>query len=545
MNIIPITHALISVSDKLGLAEFARGLAAHGVELFASGGSRKHLEQAGLEVREISAYTGFPEMMDGRIKTLHPKVHGGILCRHNREDDRAAMQQHGIVPFELVVVNLYPFEATIAKADVTDDEAIENIDIGGPTLIRGAAKNHAFTAVATSTEQYATILDQISQQGGTSLELRRKLAAEAFEMVARYDRAIADYFSGNHFGRATNSAPLPLGEGRGEGAETFPPTIHLNLQRREVLRYGENPHQQGALYALKSGTEGRAAGANLVSARQLNGKELSYNNLLDLDSALAIVRSLAEPAAVVIKHNNPCGAATAGTLATAMKQALDGDPVSAFGGVVGLNRPLDTATAEVLAAPDRFIEAIVAPEFEPAGLEILTTKPKWKANVRLLQVGSLDAPVDRRQFRAIDGGFLVHDADMGADPESEWKIVTKRHPTADQVVDMRFAWALVRHVKSNAIVLVSDEMIVGVGAGQMSRVDAVEIAVRKAGNRANGAVLASDAFFPFADGIELATAAGVRAVIQPGGSKRDEESISACDSATIPMIFTGRRHFKH
>jgi phosphoribosylaminoimidazolecarboxamide formyltransferase/IMP cyclohydrolase len=533
MDIVPIKHALISVSDKLGLTEFARGLVSQGIELYASGGSRKHLEQAGLAVREISAYTGFPEMMDGRIKTLHPKVHGGILCRHDREDDRAAMREHGIVPFELVVVNLYPFEATIAKAGVTDDEAIEQIDIGGPTLIRGAAKNHAFTAIASTHEQYAAILDQIAGQGGTTLELRRKLAGEAYEMIARYDRAIADYFGRND---------MPAGENRGAGAErdSFPKSVVLHLNRREVLRYGENPHQQGALYAVA-----KSAGANLVSARQLNGKELSYNNLLDLDSALAIVRSFSEPAAVVIKHNNPCGAATGETLSTAMGNALAGDPLSAFGGVVGVNRPLDAATAELLVAPDRFIEAIVAPEFEPAGLEILTTNPKWKANVRLLTVGSLDAKIDPWQFRPIDGGFLLQQADLAIDPEVEWKVVTKRRPSADQVIDLRFAWALVRHVKSNAIVLAADQMVVGVGAGQMSRVDSTKIALEKAGSRVVGAVLASDAFFPFADSLQLAIAEGIGAVIQPGGSKRDDESIEACDAAGIPMIFTGRRHFKH
>ncbi|HTQ37439.1 MAG TPA: bifunctional phosphoribosylaminoimidazolecarboxamide formyltransferase/IMP cyclohydrolase [Pirellulales bacterium] len=553
MNIIPIKHALISVSDKLGLVEFARGLVAHNVELFASGGTRKHLEQAGLEVREISAYTGFPEMMDGRIKTLHPKVHGGILCRHDRPDDRAAMEQHGIVPFELVIVNLYPFEATIVRPDVTDAEAIENIDIGGPTLIRGAAKNHAFTAVATSTEQYAGILEQITQHGGATLELRRKLAAEAFELTARYDRAIADYFAGSKFRSAGDDPSDRLGEGgiddlprRGEGAErgTFPPAIALHLQRREVLRYGENPHQKAALYALPSAS-GSKAGTNLVSAHQLHGKELSYNNLLDLDSALAIGRSLPEPAAVVIKHNNPCGAATADSLATAMRNALAGDPVSAFGGVVGVNVPLDAATADVLTEPDRFIEAIVAPQFEPAALEILTTKPKWKTNVRLLQVGSLHGPVDPWLFRPIDGGFLLQEADIAPDPEAEWHVVTTHQPTAAQLAELKFAWAVVRHVKSNAIVLAAQRMVIGVGAGQMSRVDSTQIALQKAGARAAGSVLASDAFFPFADSIRLAAAAGVKAVIQPGGSKRDDEVIAACNAAGIAMIFTGRRHFRH
>jgi phosphoribosylaminoimidazolecarboxamide formyltransferase/IMP cyclohydrolase len=522
MSIVRIKRALISVSDKLGLIDFARGLASHGVEVYGSGGTRKHLEQAGLAVKEISAYTGFPEMMDGRLKTLHPKVHGGILCRHDRPDDLASMREHGIVAFELVVVNLYPFQATIAKPDTTDEEAIEQVDIGGPTLVRGAAKNHAFTAIATATEQYAAILDQIATHGGTTLDVRRKLAAEAFELVARYDRAIADYFVG------------------GAQDEKFPSTVSLDLRRREILRYGENPHQEAALYALPNG-----GGANLVSARQLHGKELSYNNLLDLDSALAIVRSLSEPAAVVVKHNNPCGAATADKLVTAMRGALDGDPQSAFGGIVGLNRPLDAATADVLSEPERFIEAIVAPEFSPAGLEILTTKPKWKTNIRLLQVGSLAAPPADWQFRALEGGFLMQRADNAADPDGEWQVVTDRKPTPAQLEELRFAWAIVRHVKSNAIVLTKGKMLVGVGAGQMSRVDSTQIAIQKAGPRAAGSVLASDAFFPFADSIGLAASAGIAAVIQPGGSKRDQDAITACNSAGIPMVFTGRRHFKH
>jgi phosphoribosylaminoimidazolecarboxamide formyltransferase / IMP cyclohydrolase len=522
MDVIPIKHALISVSDKLGLVDFARGLVAHGVEIYASGGTKSHLEQAGIAVREISAYTGFPELMDGRIKTLHPKVHGGILGRHNRPDDLAAMREHGIVPFELVVVNLYPFEATIARAGVTDEETIEQIDIGGPTLLRGAAKNHAFVTLATAAEQYAAILDQIGTGGGTTLEFRRKLAAEALEMVARYDRAISDYFASQR------------------EKEPFPASITLNLQRREILRYGENPHQQGALYALPA-----AGGANLVSARQLHGKELSYNNILDLDSALAIVRCFHEPAAVVIKHNNPCGAAIADTLATAMQNAQDGDPVSAFGGIIAVNRPLDAASAELLAAPDRFVEAIVAPDFEPAAFKILTTKAKWRANVRLLEVGELNSPPAAWQFRAVEGGFLLQQSDIADDLEQEWKVATTAKPTDAQLADLRFGWAIVRHVKSNAIVLVKNRMLVGVGAGQMSRVDSTEIAIHKAGERAAGSVLASDAFFPFSDSIELAAKAGVTAIIQPGGSRRDEEVIAACNQNDIAMLLTGRRHFKH
>ncbi len=461
MDIVPIKHALISVSDKLGLVDFARGLASAGVELFASGGTQKHLEQAGLKVCEISAYTGFPEMMDGRIKTLHPKVHGGILGRADNAGDQTSMREHGIVPFELVVVNLYPFEAAIARPNVADAEAIEQIDIGGPTLVRGAAKNHAFVTVVTAAEHYAEVLEQISKQKGTTLDVRRRLAAEAFEMIARYDRAIADYFAGHR------------------SEDGFPPAITLQLRRREVLRYGENPHQRRALYALPS-----AAGANLVSARQLHGKELSYNNLLDLDAALAIARSLPDAAAVVVKHNNPCGASSAAQLSQAMHSALEGDPTSAFGGIVGVNRPLDSATAEVLCEPQRFVEAIVAPQFEPAAIEILTTKPKWRANVRLLQVGAIDSPPDAWQYRPIEGGLLMQEADVAPDNPREWQVVTKSKPSDAQLAELQFAWILARHVKSNAIVLAKDRMLVGVGAGQMSRVDSTEIAIRKAGQRA-------------------------------------------------------------
>jgi phosphoribosylaminoimidazolecarboxamide formyltransferase/IMP cyclohydrolase len=518
----PVRRALVSVSDKFGLAGFARGLAAGGVEIYSTGGTRKYLEGEGLKVHDIAAYTGFPEMMHGRLKTLHPKVFGGILCRHDQPEDMQALKEHGILTFELVVVNLYPFEATIAREGVTLDEAIEQIDIGGPTLVRAAAKNHAFTTIATEAEQYATILDQIAANGRTTLELRRKLAGEAFAHTACYDRAIAEYFAG-----VTAEGP-------------FPGTLNLNFRRKEVLRYGENPHQQAALYAKAD-----FRGASVVSARQLHGKELSYNNLLDLDSALEIVRGFAEPAACVIKHNNPCGAAVAGTLAEALQRAMDGDPLSAFGSVLGLNRTVDAATAKVLAAPGLFVEAIVAPDFELGALGILTTEPKWKANVRLLKVGQLDEVQPHWTFRWLNGGVLMQQANVAADPEDEWKVVSDAQPTAQQMTDLRFAWAMVRPVKSNAIVLCKDRTLLGTGAGQMSRVDSVEIAIKKAGDRAGGSVMGSDAFFPFPDSIERAAAAGVAAVIQPGGSRKDDEAVAVCNRAGVPMIFTGRRHFKH
>ena len=518
----PIQRALISVSDKLGLAGFARGLVAAGVEIYSTGGTRKHLESEGIAVRDIADYTGFPEMMDGRLKTLHPKVHGGILCCHDHPQDIKSLAEHGIVTFELVVVNLYPFEATVARPGVTLEEAIEQIDIGGPTMVRAAAKNHAFTTIATDTQQYSAILDQVTAQGCTAPELRRKLAGEAFAHTAAYDRVIADFFAG-----ATAEGP-------------FPGTLHLGLKRKLVLRYGENPHQQAALYG-----DVRAAAANVVAAQQVHGKELSYNNLLDLDSALGIVRQFDVPAAAVIKHNNPCGAALADSLAEALRQALAGDPLSAFGGVLGLNGRVDAATAEVLAAPGLFVEAIVAPDFDAEALEILTTRPKWKANVRLLKVGDLQTAPAQWAYRPLSGGMLMQEADVLPDTEDQWHVVTETRPAAAHLADLRFAWALVRHVKSNAIVLGKQRMLLGTGAGQMSRVDSVEIAIKKAGERAGGSVMASDAFFPFPDCIELAAAAGVVAVIQPGGSRNDDQSIAACNRHGLAMIFTGRRHFKH
>lgn len=522
MNSPPIRRALISVSDKMGLVEFAIGLRDAGVEILSTGGTRRHLESNGLTVRDVAEYTGFPEMLEGRLKTLHPKVFGGILCRHDRPDDMAAVEQHGINSFELVVVNLYPFEATIARVGVTDEEAIEQIDIGGPSLVRAAAKNHAYVTIATHAEQYSAILTQIQAAGATTRELRRQLAGEAFARTAAYDRAIADYFAGQ----------------AEQGA--FPQTLHLVLHRRSLLRYGENPHQQAALYG-----ESHLPGAHLVSARQLHGKELSYNNLLDLDSALALVRSLPTAAAAVIKHNNPCGAALAPTLAEAAQQALEGDPLSAFGSVLGFNAAVDVPTAEYLATPGLFVEAIVAPEFDPQALEILTTRPKWRNNVRLLAVGQLEKAAPARHLRQLAGGFLAQEADDSPDVEREWKIVTDQGPTEAVWEQLRLAWALVRHVKSNAIVLCRAGALCGVGAGQMSRVDSVEIAIRKAEQRAAGSVLASDAFFPFPDSIERAAQAGVAAIIQPGGSKKDDEVVAACNRHGIPMIFTGRRHFKH
>ena len=517
-----ITRALISVSDKMGLADFARGLHAAGVEIYSTGGTRNYLEKEGVPVIDVAEYTGFPEMMGGRLKTIHPKIHGGILCRRDNIGDMNALAEHNIKTFELIVINLYPFEATIAKEGVTEEEAIENIDIGGPSMIRAAAKNHPFVTVVTSQDQYASVLEQIQKNGRTTLQLRQSLARDAFMLTGSYDNAISQYFIER----------LSKGE--------FPATLTLKFKRSDVLRYGENPHQQAAVYV-----DQRSKAANVVSARQLNGKELSYNNLLDLDSALSIVRAFSQPAVSVIKHNNPCGAAVDAELANAVSKAMAGDPLSAFGSVIGINRPVDLASAEVLAAPGLFVEAIVAPSFDTDALEVLTTKPKWGANVRLLHVGSLDVPPSHWNLRPLEGGALLQETDTLGDPEDQWTVVTDEKPEQDVWDDIRFAWEIVRHVKSNAIVLAKDGMLLGAGAGQMSRIDSVQISIKKAGDRIKGSVLASDAFFPFADSIDLVSEHGIRAVIQPGGSRGDESVIEACNKYGIPMVFTGRRHFRH
>ncbi len=521
-DVVPIKNAILSVSDKLGITDLALGLQRAGVRLFSTGGTRRHLEQSGIEVRDISSYTGFPEMMDGRLKTLHPKIFGGILAIRDDKNHVESMLEHDMKPIDLVVVNLYPFSATAEKVGSTRDEVIEQIDIGGPSLVRAAAKNQGDVAVATSSEQYSDILAMIEDFGGTSLALRQQLAYEAFEHTAAYDRGIADYLGGDAVSR------------------DFPATMHFSLRRKMQLRYGENPHQRAALYS-----DPRVRSANIVNARQVGGKELSYNNLLDLDAALEIVRGFTLPACSVMKHNNPCGAATAEKLARACRKALAGDPLSAFGSVLGFNRTLDLQTAEMLCEPGLFIEAIVAPDYEAAAVGLLTSKPKWKDNVRLMQVGRLDDPAPALQRRFISGGVLVQDADRMASAPLQWKTVTDTEVADALWDDVSFAWEMVRHVKSNAIVLAKDTSLVGVGAGQMSRVDSVEIAIDKAGDRSRGSVLASDAFFPFADSIDAAAESGIVAIIQPGGSRRDDEVIEACNRHDIPMIVTGRRHFKH
>jgi phosphoribosylaminoimidazolecarboxamide formyltransferase/IMP cyclohydrolase len=520
-------RALVSVSDKSDLGPFVKGLVALGFEIVSTGGTRRFLLEQGVPVVDISQYTGFPEMMDGRVKTLHPRVHGGLLGRPDLPEDAQSMREHGILPFELVVCNLYPFEATVARPGFTVDEAIENIDIGGPSMIRSASKNHAHVAVVTRPGQYAAVLEAL-HEGPMPDGLRRELAAAAFEMTARYDRAIADYMA--HL-CAAPAASTPA----------FPERLALNFLRKQELRYGENPHQKGAFYV-----EANPPPPSLAAATQLHGKELSYNNLLDLDAALNLVRDFREPAAVVIKHNNPCGAGLGASVVQAFERAWAGDPVSAFGSVLGFNRPVDLAVVEELCVPERFVEAIIAPDFASEALVALTTRPKWKASVRLLKCAALnESRPPGCDYRGVSGGLLVQDIDEGPDPESEWKTVTDRAPTDAELVDLRFAWSVCRHVKSNAIVFASEGMVIGVGAGQMSRVDSVMIAVSKAGERASGAVMASDAFFPFRDGLDLAAESGISAVIQPGGSRNDAEVIEACNEHNIAMIFTGRRHFRH
>jgi phosphoribosylaminoimidazolecarboxamide formyltransferase/IMP cyclohydrolase len=533
----PTTHpyprrALLSVSDKSGLGPFAQGLAALGFELISTGGTARFLKEQGLAVIDIAAYTGFPEMMDGRVKTLHPKVHGALLGRPDLPEDAKAIREHGIVPFELIVCNLYPFEQTIAKLGIAVDEAIEQIDIGGPSMVRSAAKNHAYVAVVTQPAQYDDVLAAL-KTGTLSLDVRRQLMQAAFEMTARYDRAIADYF-------ATAPAAAPAAAAEAAPAQ-FPTRLSLSFGLHSSLRYGENPHQSAAFYV-----EDKPPVASLAAAEVLHGKELSYNNLLDLDAALGIVREFQDPAAVVIKHNNPCGCAIAKSLSDAFLAAYAGDPVSAFGSILGFNRKIDVATAEALCEPNRFIESILAPDYDAAAYELLTTKPKWKNNVRLLKLPSLGDPQPTTlEYRRVTGGMLVQDRDDQPDPEAEWKVVTSRAPTAAELRDLAFAWKVCKHVKSNAILFAKDGAVVGVGAGQMSRLDSSRIAAEKAGDRSRGAVVASDAFFPFRDGVDTVAASGITAIIQPGGSKGDPETIAAANQHGLAMVFTGRRHFKH
>jgi phosphoribosylaminoimidazolecarboxamide formyltransferase/IMP cyclohydrolase len=517
---LPVRRALLSVSDKTGLIELARALAARGVELLSTGGTARLLADAGLAVTEVARHTGFPEIMDGRVKTLHPKIHGGLLGRRGTDD--AVMQREGIAPIDLLVVNLYPFAATIAKPGVSYDEAVENIDIGGPAMLRGAAKNHADVSVVVDPADYAALLEELAATGGgTRLAFRSRLAAKAYAHTAVYDSLVAEWL------------------GRQHGVGAFPPQLGVGLTRIASLRYGENPHQQAAFYR-----SGVAAPDTIAGARFAQGKELSFNNIADADCALECVRQFEREACVIVKHANPCGVAVAGSVREAYELAYRTDPTSAFGGIIAFNRALDAATAQLILGR-QFVEVLVVPELLPGAAEALATKP----NVRVLVTGALRAGVPaERELRSVGGGVLVQDRDGGRIAPADLKCVTKRQPDAAELRDLAFAWRVCKFVKSNAIVFARDEATVGVGAGQMSRVYSSRIGAIKAedaGLSVRGAAMASDAFFPFRDGVEIAAAQGVTAVIQPGGSLRDAEVIAAADEAGLAMLFTGMRHFRH
>ncbi|MBC7346000.1 MAG: bifunctional phosphoribosylaminoimidazolecarboxamide formyltransferase/IMP cyclohydrolase [Clostridia bacterium] len=506
-------RALISVSDKRGLEDLARGLKELGYELISTGGTARTLEGWGLSPVPVAAVTGFPEILEGRVKTLHPKIHGGILAKREPAHLEQVAAQ-GIELIDLVVVNLYPFRETISRPGVTLEEAVENIDIGGPSLVRAAAKNYAYVTVVVNPARYPLILQQLREKGEVDADTRFALAVEAFAHTAAYDAAIAQYLSNVHTG------------------SPFPPVVALVGEKVQDLRYGENPHQRAAFYREVG------AGGGLAVARQLQGKELSFNNLMDAQAAWALVQELPEQAAVIIKHHNPCGAAVASQLADAYRKAFAADAVSAFGGIVGLNSTVDEETAREMTKT--FLEVVIAPGYSPAALEVL----RQKEALRLLEVPAT-APGRLWDVKALSGGFLIQEADTGDAAPEEWQVVTKRAPTAAEREELAFAWKVVKHVKSNAIVVTKDRVTLGVGAGQMNRVGAAKIALEQAGEAAKGAVLASDAFFPFPDTVEEAARAGISAIIQPGGSVRDEEAIATADRYGLAMIFTGRRHFKH
>ena len=514
-----VQRALLSVSDKSGIEAFAGRLAGLGVELVSTGGTAATLAAAGLQVRAIEDFTGFPEMMDGRVKTLHPRLYAGLLALRDDDAHLAAAREHGIEPVDLVCVNLYPFEQTVARGDASVGEIIENIDIGGPTMIRAAAKNAQFAAVLVDPADYEGVADELERSGGLlSLQTRERLQAKAFATTARYDAAIANWMAAR--------------------SGSTPPARFDAYELVTELRYGENPHQSGAYYA-RAGAQVHLLGG----VRQLHGKELSYNNLLDLAAARELVEEFAEPACVIVKHNNPCGCAVAESPAAAYAAALACDPQSAFGGVIAINRPIDPATGAALA--EQFVEVLLAPGFEPAALESLTVKK----NVRLLELAEWPRPVEQLEIRPVPGGALVQSRDRVSEGRAEMQVASAREPTDEQWRDMLFAWRVCRHVRSNAIVIARGGATIGIGAGQMSRVDAVRIAVEKARafrpDQLPGASLASDAYFPFADGPQLALDAGVSAVIQPGGSVRDSETVAAIDGADAAMVFTGVRHFRH
>ena len=521
----PIRRALLSVSDKTGILEFATALAAQDVELLSTGGTAKLLAEAGLNVIEVSDYTGHPEIMDGRVKTLHPKIHGGILAR--RGTDEAVMADNNIGPIDLVVVNLYPFAATVANPDCTLEDAVENIDIGGPTMVRAAAKNHKDVTIVVNAADYATVLEQMNANGGAVDHATRfDLAIKAFEHTAEYDGMIANYFGTMAGAEADNDS-------------AFPRTYNVQLSKKQDLRYGENSHQQAAFYVENDIQE-----ASVATAEQLQGKALSFNNIADTDAALECVKEFDEPACVIVKHANPCGVALGEDILGAYERAYQTDPTSAFGGIIAFNRELDAATAQAIIAR-QFVEVIIAPTISEEALAVTAAKQ----NVRVLACGDWAGQLtEGYDFKRVNGGLLVQDRDFGMVDMDDLTVVTKRQPTESELKDLLFTWKVAKYVKSNAIVYCKDSMTIGVGAGQMSRVYSAKIAGIKAADEnleVKGSVMASDAFFPFRDGIDAAAAAGITAVIQPGGSMRDEEVIAAADEAGMAMVFTGMRHFRH
>ncbi len=523
----PVQRALLSVSDKTGLLDFAKTLHASGIELLSTGGTAKLLADNDIPVIEVSDYTGFPEMMDGRVKTLHPKIHGGILARRGTDD--SVMQEHDIPPIDLIIVNLYPFAETIAKDDCTLEDAIENIDIGGPTMVRAAAKNNAHVTIVVNPSDYATVEDELkSNNGSISKELRFKLATKAFEHTAGYDGMIANYLG---------SIVENEGKMLEKGQRVFPTTFNAQFKLQQTTRYGENSHQKGAFYVSNSHT-----GANISTAKQLQGKELSYNNIADTDAALECVKQFEDaPACVIVKHANPCGVAIGDNILDAYQRAFSTDPESSFGGIIAFNQELDENTAQTIV-DKQFVEVIIAPKVTQGAIDAVSAKK----NVRLLECGEFGKAVARLDYKRVNGGLLVQDADL--DLYEKLEVVTKRKPTDQEMNDLLFAWKIAKFVKSNAIVYCKDNMTIGVGAGQMSRINSARIAGIKAEHaelEVTGSVMASDAFFPFRDGIDAAAEAGIVAVIQPGGSMRDDEVIAAADEAGMAMVMTGMRHFRH
>lgn len=519
---IKIRRALISVYDKTGLIELARALARYDVEILSTGGTLAAMKKEGIQAVSVSTFTGAPEILGGRVKTLHPKIHAGILARRENENDDDEMTHHEYKPIDMVIVNLYPFEKTVADASATDADIIENIDIGGPTMIRAAAKNFSGVAAVTDPSDYAGIIEELEKNnGGLSLDFRRRLAGKVFARTNTYDRAISDYFAS-----------------QGDKADQqLPANLNLSFTLQSSLRYGENPHQVGSFYQDESFT-----GPTLARAQILAGKALSYNNISDLDACLDMLLDFDEPFAAVLKHANPCGAAIGRTIEDAYRDALASDPLSAFGSVIGLNKHVDMAAAELLNKT-HFVECIIAPSYDEEALAMMKKK-KARRILALPEIAN-GRPKGELVYKFVRGGALCQTADDYDIPQSELKVVSKRQPTEDELKSLLFAWKIVKHTKSNAIVIVKGPATVGIGMGQTSRVDSSVLAVKRAGDRAKGAVLASDAFFPMPDGVEVATDAGVTAIIQPGGSKGDEQAIEAADKAGAAMVFTGIRHFKH